>query len=320
MPDIDGFETAELIRQYKRSAHTPIIFVTSYADEMQTIRGYSLGAVDYILSPVDAGHPALEGEGLRRPAPDAAAPAPARQRAGRARRRRGGAPVAEENTRRSNFLSHAGRVLGCVARLRGAATPAARDARAAIRAASDARALRPERAASTSSSTAGSSAAGRAARAAARASSSCAADEMALLMNVVDPVAANVLAPASVGSPFVVLPLSTADRIVGAIRLRPATAPTGPASSELIDRSAIALENARLYRSLADRDRRAARRRGAAADVEPAQGRVPGDALARAAQSAGADPHRARGDPPARAGRAEADLGDRRHAAGRSAT
>src|ERR671910_733193 len=52
MPDIDGLETAELIRQYKRSAHTPIIFITSYADEMQTARGYSLGAVDYILSPV----------------------------------------------------------------------------------------------------------------------------------------------------------------------------------------------------------------------------------------------------------------------------
>ena len=52
MPDIDGFETANLIRQYKRTAQTPILFVTSYADEMQTIRGYSLGAVDYILSPV----------------------------------------------------------------------------------------------------------------------------------------------------------------------------------------------------------------------------------------------------------------------------
>ena len=52
MPDIDGFETAKLIRQYKRSARTPIIFVTSYADEMQTSLGYSLGAVDYILSPV----------------------------------------------------------------------------------------------------------------------------------------------------------------------------------------------------------------------------------------------------------------------------
>lgn len=52
MPDIDGFETATLIRRYKRSAHTPIIFVTAYADEPQTTRGYSLGAVDYIHSPV----------------------------------------------------------------------------------------------------------------------------------------------------------------------------------------------------------------------------------------------------------------------------
>src|ERR671923_640154 len=52
MPDIDGLETARLIRQYKRSAHTPIIFITAYADEMQTAQGYSLGAVDYILSPV----------------------------------------------------------------------------------------------------------------------------------------------------------------------------------------------------------------------------------------------------------------------------
>jgi signal transduction histidine kinase len=52
MPDIDGFETATLIRRYKKSAHTPIIFITAYADELQTARGYSLGAVDYILSPV----------------------------------------------------------------------------------------------------------------------------------------------------------------------------------------------------------------------------------------------------------------------------
>ena len=52
MPDIDGFETASLIRKYKRSAHTPIIFITAYADEMQTSQGYSLGAVDYILSPI----------------------------------------------------------------------------------------------------------------------------------------------------------------------------------------------------------------------------------------------------------------------------
>src|SRR3954469_5245306 len=52
MPDMDGIETAELIRGYKKTAHTPIIFVTAYADEMQTARGYRLGAGDYILSPI----------------------------------------------------------------------------------------------------------------------------------------------------------------------------------------------------------------------------------------------------------------------------
>ncbi len=52
MPDIDGIETASLIRKHRKTAHTPIIFITAYADEMQTSQGYSLGAVDYILSPV----------------------------------------------------------------------------------------------------------------------------------------------------------------------------------------------------------------------------------------------------------------------------
>jgi CheY-like chemotaxis protein len=49
---MDGFETATLIRQRERSAHTPIIFVTAFSEEMQVARGYSLGAVDYILAPV----------------------------------------------------------------------------------------------------------------------------------------------------------------------------------------------------------------------------------------------------------------------------
>ncbi|MGH8227063.1 MAG: ATP-binding response regulator [Steroidobacteraceae bacterium] len=52
MPGMDGLETASLVRRYKRSERTPIIFITAYADEMQTSRGYELGAVDYILSPV----------------------------------------------------------------------------------------------------------------------------------------------------------------------------------------------------------------------------------------------------------------------------
>jgi CheY-like chemotaxis protein len=53
MPTMDGFETAALIRQRKSSEHTPIIFVTSYPDDTHAARGYSLGAVDYILAPVD---------------------------------------------------------------------------------------------------------------------------------------------------------------------------------------------------------------------------------------------------------------------------
>jgi signal transduction histidine kinase/DNA-binding response OmpR family regulator len=52
MPGMDGLETAELIRARRKSAHTPIIFITAFADEMHTAKGYSLGAVDYILSTV----------------------------------------------------------------------------------------------------------------------------------------------------------------------------------------------------------------------------------------------------------------------------
>ena len=52
MPDIDGLETAALIRSRKQSAHTPIIFITALNDEVHTARGYALGAVDYIFSPV----------------------------------------------------------------------------------------------------------------------------------------------------------------------------------------------------------------------------------------------------------------------------
>ncbi|GAC1390480.1 MAG: hypothetical protein NVSMB34_04060 [Variovorax sp.] len=111
MPGIDGFETATLIRKHRRSAHTPIIFITSYADEMQTVRGYSLGAVDYIFSPVVPEvlrskvsvfvslH--LMKRQIQRQADGRAA-----VMAAQAARR-----VAEENDRRSAFLAHASRAL-----------------------------------------------------------------------------------------------------------------------------------------------------------------------------------------------------------------
>ncbi len=53
MPGMDGFETAEIIHSHPRSASVPIIFVTAYyADEMNRLKGYQKGAVDYLFVPV----------------------------------------------------------------------------------------------------------------------------------------------------------------------------------------------------------------------------------------------------------------------------
>jgi len=53
MPGLDGLETAALIRRRAKSKHVPIIFITAdYTDEVRTSKGYSLGAVDYMISPV----------------------------------------------------------------------------------------------------------------------------------------------------------------------------------------------------------------------------------------------------------------------------
>jgi PAS domain S-box-containing protein len=52
MPELDGFETARLIKQRARTSHVPIIFVTAISkDEEQVFRGYSAGAVDYVFKP-----------------------------------------------------------------------------------------------------------------------------------------------------------------------------------------------------------------------------------------------------------------------------
>jgi PAS domain S-box-containing protein len=55
MPGLDGFETVELIKRRDRHEDTAVIFLTAGdADAEQITRGYSAGAVDYILKPVDA--------------------------------------------------------------------------------------------------------------------------------------------------------------------------------------------------------------------------------------------------------------------------
>lgn len=52
MPEMDGFETAEMIRARKRSLQTPILFVTAYRSDEQLFRGYNLGAVDFLFKPI----------------------------------------------------------------------------------------------------------------------------------------------------------------------------------------------------------------------------------------------------------------------------
>jgi signal transduction histidine kinase len=53
MPGMDGFETANLIHQHPRFERTPIIFVTAVnVSDMDRMRGYKLGAVDYVMVPV----------------------------------------------------------------------------------------------------------------------------------------------------------------------------------------------------------------------------------------------------------------------------
>jgi signal transduction histidine kinase len=54
MPDMDGFELAELMRGSERTRHIPLIFVTAGAREQQRLfQGYESGAVDFIYKPIE---------------------------------------------------------------------------------------------------------------------------------------------------------------------------------------------------------------------------------------------------------------------------
>ena len=53
MPIMDGYETAELLREEEQTLHIPIIFVTAvHRDEQHILKGYSSGAIDYITKPI----------------------------------------------------------------------------------------------------------------------------------------------------------------------------------------------------------------------------------------------------------------------------
>ena len=109
MPDMDGFETAALIRQRPRLRHVPIIFMTAGTDDTHALRGYSLGAVDYVITPIvpDVLRTKVQvfvelfrmAEELKQQAEERVALA--REQAGRA--------AAEEAARRSAFLADAGK-------------------------------------------------------------------------------------------------------------------------------------------------------------------------------------------------------------------
>ena len=54
MPEMDGFETAELMRRNPKTRELPIIFVTAgMKEERQIFRGYEAGAVDYLMKPIE---------------------------------------------------------------------------------------------------------------------------------------------------------------------------------------------------------------------------------------------------------------------------
>src|SRR5687767_3472006 len=54
MPDMDGFETANIIYQREKLKDIPIIFITAYSDEDHAFRGYKMGGVDYIYKPINS--------------------------------------------------------------------------------------------------------------------------------------------------------------------------------------------------------------------------------------------------------------------------
>ena len=53
LPGLDGFEVAELIKQRERTRHVPLIFLTATTGQQTAMRGYSVGAVDFVSKPFD---------------------------------------------------------------------------------------------------------------------------------------------------------------------------------------------------------------------------------------------------------------------------
>jgi len=104
MPDMDGFETARLIRQRRLSAHVPIIFLTAFTDEVRLAEGYATGGVDYLPTPVVP-------EVLRAKIRVFVDLFRMRQQVARQAEEQAKRAAAEEQARRSAFLAEASSVL-----------------------------------------------------------------------------------------------------------------------------------------------------------------------------------------------------------------
>ncbi len=65
---MSGIELAQLIKQRKRTQHVPILFLTAHlVDDSDVLRGYGVGAVDYLSKPINAEILRSKVGGLRRP-------------------------------------------------------------------------------------------------------------------------------------------------------------------------------------------------------------------------------------------------------------
>jgi signal transduction histidine kinase/DNA-binding response OmpR family regulator len=104
MPGMDGFETAMLIRQRKKSARTPIIFLTAFPDDLPAARGYATGAVDFMSAPVIP-------DVLRAKVRVFVELFQLRQQTAKQAEERVRRTVAEDAARRSAFLAEAGNAL-----------------------------------------------------------------------------------------------------------------------------------------------------------------------------------------------------------------
>ena len=67
MPELDGFELAAMIREHPRFQKTAMIFISAIqVSDIDRLRGYEMGAVDYVPVPGDSGSAARQDQGVRR--------------------------------------------------------------------------------------------------------------------------------------------------------------------------------------------------------------------------------------------------------------